>query len=198
MRERLRARGFDVYSDLQTAVQRRGSVSAVTMIHVLEHLVAPDLALKQIHEALTPGGWLMIEVPNVDSLRARLSDSPLNRFFARPGQRHQAYPIHLYYFNVRSLRRLVSRHGFQPVAAHSTGMGIDELLRPLPRTGAPTAPPPSGSGPQGASDAEPQPSSRSASGGEGLVRLGKKAVKRLMSRLQLGEHVVLLCRKVDS
>lgn len=39
--------------------------------HVLEHIVQPAQSLERVREALRPGGVLLVEVPNVDSVNAR-------------------------------------------------------------------------------------------------------------------------------
>jgi 2-polyprenyl-3-methyl-5-hydroxy-6-metoxy-1,4-benzoquinol methylase len=44
----------------------------VTMFHVLEHLPDPRLALKFAAGLLQPGGTLILQVPNISSLQARL------------------------------------------------------------------------------------------------------------------------------
>jgi SAM-dependent methyltransferase len=44
----------------------------VTMFHVLEHLPDPRLALRAASELLRPGGALIIQVPNIASVQARL------------------------------------------------------------------------------------------------------------------------------
>jgi 2-polyprenyl-3-methyl-5-hydroxy-6-metoxy-1,4-benzoquinol methylase len=44
----------------------------VTMFHVMEHLTDPRLCLKYIHGLLQPGGILIIQVPNISSIQARL------------------------------------------------------------------------------------------------------------------------------
>jgi 2-polyprenyl-3-methyl-5-hydroxy-6-metoxy-1,4-benzoquinol methylase len=48
------------------------SFDYVTMFHVLEHVVDPRKALRYARGLLRPGGSLVIQVPNVDSLQARL------------------------------------------------------------------------------------------------------------------------------
>jgi len=44
----------------------------ITMFHVLEHLPDPRLGLKYARELLQPGGVLILQVPNLSSLQARL------------------------------------------------------------------------------------------------------------------------------
>lgn len=44
----------------------------VTMFHVMEHLTDPRLCLRHVRDLLQPGGVLVIQVPNMSSLQARL------------------------------------------------------------------------------------------------------------------------------
>jgi 2-polyprenyl-3-methyl-5-hydroxy-6-metoxy-1,4-benzoquinol methylase len=44
----------------------------ITMFHVLEHLREPRQALKYAGQLLRPGGLLIIQVPNISSMQARL------------------------------------------------------------------------------------------------------------------------------
>lgn len=80
-----------------------GSLDAVTLFHVLEHLPDPRAALAQIHRKLRPGGLLLIEVPNWGSHFRRLR-----------GLRWQfVLDHHVNHFTAASLARLVERAGFQ-------------------------------------------------------------------------------------
>jgi SAM-dependent methyltransferase len=49
----------------------RESFDVVSLRHVLEHLPWPMQAMTKIRELLKPGGYLLIEVPNVESLSRR-------------------------------------------------------------------------------------------------------------------------------
>lgn len=50
----------------------RDSFDLVTMWHFLEHDYDPLRSLRHAHAALKPGGWLVVEVPRLDSLSFRL------------------------------------------------------------------------------------------------------------------------------
>ncbi len=86
-----------------------GSVGAVTLFHVLEHLDGPLRAIGLIREWLRPGGLLWIEVPNVESL----CQAPAHRF-------HRA---HLYNFNTVTLAGLARRAGFAVERTFTSGDG---------------------------------------------------------------------------
>jgi SAM-dependent methyltransferase len=86
-----------------------GSVDAVTLWHVLEHVKDPGLALERIAGWLAPGGAVLIGVPNLDSLQARLGGA---RWY------HLDAPRHLTHFTTRGLHHLLARHGFAVRRTH--------------------------------------------------------------------------------
>jgi SAM-dependent methyltransferase len=113
--------------------------SAVTLHHVFEHLQDHAAILKGIQRVLAPGGLLFIEVPNVRSLRARLS-TPWSIRKLRFDERHRAFPIHLSYFDSRTLRHLLERSGWSVVNEFTAGLGLDELrIKPPQRSPKPRA-----------------------------------------------------------
>lgn len=75
----------------------------ITMWHVLEHVHRLHEYLDQIRQLLTPGGCLLIAVPNYQS-----SDA------AHYGEKWAAYdvPRHLYHFSPHTMAELVGQHGF--------------------------------------------------------------------------------------
>jgi predicted SAM-dependent methyltransferase len=82
------------------------SQDVVMMWHVLEHLEQPALAVAAARKWLTPGGKLIVAVPNLSSLQARLG---ADRWF------HQDVPRHRTHFTERGLLSLLEREGFAPV-----------------------------------------------------------------------------------
>ena len=79
-----------------------GSLAAASMCDVLEHLLDPGAALDVLHDAIAPGGGLLVTVPDAGSAIAR-----------RMGARWwSVLPMHVQYFTRGSMVRLLDEHGF--------------------------------------------------------------------------------------
>jgi SAM-dependent methyltransferase len=85
-----------------------GSLDAATLWHVLEHLDDPGAALERIATWLRPGGMLLVGVPNLASVQARVGGA---RWY------HLDVPRHRTHFTVKGLETLLRAHGLEPVAA---------------------------------------------------------------------------------
>ncbi len=59
----------------------------ISLRHVLEHLPDCLLAMRKLRALLRPGGYILIEIPNVESISKRVK-----RFMARVGLRRPNYP----------------------------------------------------------------------------------------------------------
>jgi len=57
---------------LEEAQLLEGSFDAITMYHVLEHVLDPTSLLKECYRLLSPGGHLVMAMPNVGSLGHRI------------------------------------------------------------------------------------------------------------------------------
>jgi SAM-dependent methyltransferase len=80
-----------------------GSYDAVTLWHVLEHLDDPEAAIAHVGRLLPAGGRLLVGVPNLASIQARIGR---DRWF------HLDLPRHRTHFTAAGLRALLERHGF--------------------------------------------------------------------------------------
>jgi len=91
----------------ELAPELAGHYDVVSMFHYLEHSTQPGLELRAAHQAIRPGGHLLIEVPDPDSRYARL----LGRWWLPWLQ-----PQHLHFIPVRNLRSRLTDLGFTVVA----------------------------------------------------------------------------------
>jgi len=91
--EMLRGRGEVLCLTLQQANLPLSSFDALTLWDVLEHVPDPRAFLKHCASLLKPGGYLFANVPDLDSLQARLLRERWPLLLAE----------HLNYFNRRSL-----------------------------------------------------------------------------------------------
>jgi SAM-dependent methyltransferase len=110
--------GCEVFcGTLEDAPFDGGSFDAVTMWDLLEHLPVPLRGLETARRLLRPGGVLLVNTPNEDSLLRRVArllyrgsggriTVPIDRLY---------HPYHLYYFGAPTLARLFERAGFDIV-----------------------------------------------------------------------------------
>jgi SAM-dependent methyltransferase len=107
--------GLPVHSvNVERLVLSGQSYGAITLIDVLEHVPDPVALLSKIHDALTPGGWVVVKVPSgpaqrqKEQMRARL----------RKGYRPRLADnlVHVNHFSPGSLRTGLERAGLQRVA----------------------------------------------------------------------------------
>lgn len=75
----------------------------VTIWHVFEHMPRPNDVLAECRRIIIDGGLLVVAVPNLRSVQARLF---------RDAWFHLDVPHHLYHYSDASLAALLRRHGF--------------------------------------------------------------------------------------
>ncbi len=102
-----------------------GRFDVISMWHVLEHVGDPVELLREIGEHLRDGGHVVIEVPNIDSVGAKLMGG---------GWAHLDPEAHVCHFSVRSLTGALEAAGLEPVSV-STLLegaydGLSRALRP--------------------------------------------------------------------
>lgn len=98
-------RGLDVrLGDLEGLPDEAGSMGAVVVCDVLEHLEDPHAAVAKLVSLLEPGGALYLTVPDAGSLLARCMG---RRWWS-------VLPMHLQYFTRASMLLLLARHDLRP------------------------------------------------------------------------------------
>jgi SAM-dependent methyltransferase len=93
-------------SDIESTDFEAGALDAVSLWHVLEHVEDPAAALCRVAGWLRPRGGLLVGVPNLVSVQARIGGE---RWF------HLDVPRHRTHFTPDGLRRLLARTGFEVV-----------------------------------------------------------------------------------
>jgi 2-polyprenyl-3-methyl-5-hydroxy-6-metoxy-1,4-benzoquinol methylase len=87
---------------LSDAAIESESFDLVVLFHVLEHLDSPRRTIAEIHRVLKPGGFVIIETPNIQT-----------RWFRIFGKRwRQLIPDHYFFFSPPTLTRLLEACGF--------------------------------------------------------------------------------------
>ena len=91
----------------------REAFDVVSLRHVLEHLPYPRLAMEKISGLLRPGGWLLIEIPNIEGWSRRY-----RRFIVRAGLHKQRFPPdlmpgHCCEYSRQSFTALMERTGYR-------------------------------------------------------------------------------------
>lgn len=92
-----------VRAGIEGAPVATGSADVVTLWHVLEHVEDPAATLAVLHRWLPRDGVLLIGVPNLASLQARVGG---------PRWWHLDLPRHRTHFTAQGLRTLLRRSGF--------------------------------------------------------------------------------------
>jgi 2-polyprenyl-3-methyl-5-hydroxy-6-metoxy-1,4-benzoquinol methylase len=95
-----------------------GGLQAVVLLDVLEHIADPNTFLGVIYQALKPGGWLVVQVPNFRSLLWRIEGA----------RNHNVCHGHWSYFESATLVALLSRNGFEMRFLETYITELDKIL----------------------------------------------------------------------
>lgn len=93
--------------DLDNLPLKDDSVDVVTMWHVLEHTADPLGTIQSVRRYLKEDGVLVIAVPNIESILAKL---------AKGLWYHLDVPRHLWHFSPKTLASLISSLGFEVIS----------------------------------------------------------------------------------
>ncbi|EKP04868.1 methionine biosynthesis protein MetW-like protein [Leptospira kirschneri str. 2008720114] len=111
---------------IQTNNDKKGKIKVVSMIGLLEHVVAPIEVLKNVNSLLIKDGIVMIQVPNANSLASLVQQVFPDNVF-----RHMSPIEHIMLFKERSLNKALELTGFQPISYWFHGLDIYELITNL-------------------------------------------------------------------
>lgn len=107
--------GFQIHHGTLEEIAFTRQYDIITMLHVLEHTSNPLSTLQRAKELLNDNGYLVVVVPNYQSLDSRIKDT-LSRFKlkSRP-YKHLALGHHNYIFSIKSLELLGDKTGLRVV-----------------------------------------------------------------------------------
>lgn len=92
----------------------------ITLFHVLEHINNPVLFLKIIKKHLNNNGKLIIEVPNSDDMLLETCEKYRDFYWQK---------AHLFYFNVKTLKKIVQKAGFSIInTSYVQRYGIENFI----------------------------------------------------------------------
>lgn len=113
------AKGADCrVGTLESAGIELNSVDAAVMYHVIEHLRDPRRELQQLWGVLRPGGHLVIETPDIETVWFRLLGA----------RWRQIIPDHLFFFSPATLTRLLHEEGFRVTEVRHVGKSMSLRL----------------------------------------------------------------------
>jgi 2-polyprenyl-3-methyl-5-hydroxy-6-metoxy-1,4-benzoquinol methylase len=97
----------------------------VASFHVIEHVDSPSSFIGAAVQRLNPGGLLVIETPNIDSLPFKLMKSRWRQFI----------PEHYFFFGPRTISRLLSDQGLRVQTTRTIGKyaSLDLIVNRLSR-----------------------------------------------------------------
>jgi 2-polyprenyl-3-methyl-5-hydroxy-6-metoxy-1,4-benzoquinol methylase len=107
--------GFPIHQGTIEDIQFTRKYDIITMLHVLEHTSDPLSTLAKCKELLTEGGYLVVVVPNYQSLDSRLKDILSLLKLKRRPYKHLALGHHNWVFSIKSLEILGEKSGLQIV-----------------------------------------------------------------------------------
>lgn len=107
--------GFRVHHGSIEEIQFERTYDIITMRHVLEHTTDPFSTLKRAKEIVRAGGFIVVVVPNYQSLDTRIKDSLSKLKLKSRPYKHLALGHHNWVFSLKSLEILGAKSGLQIV-----------------------------------------------------------------------------------
>jgi SAM-dependent methyltransferase len=118
--------------DLNSGIPREagGPFDLVVFSHVLEHLLHPDVALRDAHRLLSPDGRLIVALPNVLYWRLRIKFLSGEFNYEPTGIMDET---HVHFYTFHSGMELLRSNGFEVVSTLGDGdLPLPFLRRLLP------------------------------------------------------------------
>jgi SAM-dependent methyltransferase len=99
-REKAAVKGVETYRYLNEV---QGSFGLISMFHVLEHVLEPVTTLREARDLIEPDGYLLVEVPQWNSV---------GRYLKRSRWSSLTPPEHINFFTAQSLRTACANAGW--------------------------------------------------------------------------------------
>jgi SAM-dependent methyltransferase len=112
------SKGLDIFAGkVQDARFSADFFDYIRSNHSFEHITCPNETLGELRRILKPNGKLLVAVPNIDSINARL----FKQYWW-----NLAIPVHAFNYSARTLYRLLEKHQFhvETVRYNSDYLGI--------------------------------------------------------------------------
>jgi 2-polyprenyl-3-methyl-5-hydroxy-6-metoxy-1,4-benzoquinol methylase len=94
-----------IVGSLEQAKFADASFDMITLFHVLEHVTDPHEMMAQVHRLLTPGGRIVLQVPNIDSWQRKIFG---------PYWYGLDIPRHVINYSPSAMFKLLRTAGFEP------------------------------------------------------------------------------------
>lgn len=91
---------------------------AIVLYHVIEHLPSPTRTLREIQRVLRPGGWLVVETPDIHNPWFRLLGARWRQFI----------PDHIFFFTPQTITRACDESGFDVRTINHVGKAMSTRL----------------------------------------------------------------------
>ena len=120
----VKERGFYVFQgEFESVLSNNLLFDIVVLSEVLEHLEDPSNALNKCCAILKPNGFLFLSVPNLNSVYY---------FFKGEKSAFSIPYMHLWFYNIKSLSKLVHKHGLSIDRCFTRSfVGSDKSLKAL-------------------------------------------------------------------
>jgi SAM-dependent methyltransferase len=113
------SRGLDCFcGTLAEAEFPDAHFDVAALYHVIEHVPSPRAELGELHRVLKPGGWLVIETPDIANLWFRLLGARWRQFI----------PDHIFFFTPQTIVRMCEECGFEVREIRQVGKAMSARL----------------------------------------------------------------------
>jgi 2-polyprenyl-3-methyl-5-hydroxy-6-metoxy-1,4-benzoquinol methylase len=107
--------GFPIHHGTLEEIEFTRTYDIITMLHVLEHTNNPLATLQRCKELLNDGGYLIVVVPNYQSLDTHIKNLLSRLKLKSRPYKHLALGHHNFVFSIKSLEILGDKAGLQVV-----------------------------------------------------------------------------------